>query len=104
MSLTITQTFRPARLCSTCRSREVLPAPRKPDTTVTGSRFAGPVTSGPVLPGPDSTGPSCESTQSGPREADAAFDPWSLVDPWPMFDHQRRTTRSAPVSCPTFAP
>ena len=39
MSFTMTATFSPSRLASTWLSSVVLPAPRKPDSTVTGSRF-----------------------------------------------------------------
>ncbi len=40
MSLTITATRRPSRLARTWLSSVVLPAPRKPDSTVTGTREA----------------------------------------------------------------
>ncbi len=40
MSLTITATRRPSRLCRTWLSRVVFPAPRKPERTVTGRRLS----------------------------------------------------------------
>src|SRR5690606_37984799 len=40
MSLTISATRRPSRFFSTWLSRVLLPAPRKPDSTVTGKRLS----------------------------------------------------------------
>jgi hypothetical protein len=42
MSFTITATRRPSRLFSTRLRSVVLPAPRKPERTVTGRRVSGP--------------------------------------------------------------